>query len=224
MSKPEKCCAKPRIRMVSAHDRGVTDGCANCGKEVDTYEPELGQMAFGNPTGALDFDSLPDAHVVEDMLRVLAHFATGDVSYAGHYSNAVFDLPDSHHHAPTCYRVEYDAICQQYKRFEQKQWYIDAAAKDLCHKHGIAWNGGVGSAVHCTCSYQREWEEWRAQNDHAPDCPTVLPNFRHHASGLEIRWYKYLSRGMSVNKHICPVCFRDIFVDCMNSILPQDGS
>jgi hypothetical protein len=44
------------------------------------------------------------------------------------------------------------------------------------------------------------------------------PNFRHRESGLEIRWYKHIGRGMSVNKHVCPKCFLPIFAECMNSL------
>lgn len=45
-----------------------------------------------------------------------------------------------------------------------------------------------------------------------------LPNFRHKKSGLEIRWYKYIGRGMTVNNHVCPNCFFNIFAECMNSL------
>ena len=47
----------------------------------------------------------------------------------------------------------------------------------------------------------------------------VLPNFKHKESGLEVRWYKYIGRGMSINRNICPKCFYSIFVECMNSIM-----
>ncbi len=44
------------------------------------------------------------------------------------------------------------------------------------------------------------------------------PNFKHYNSGLEIRWYKYIGRGMSCNQHVCPDCFWNIFAECMNSL------
>lgn len=44
------------------------------------------------------------------------------------------------------------------------------------------------------------------------------PNFFHKKSGLEIRWYKYIGRGMSVNRKICPKCFLKIFMDCLKSL------
>lgn len=47
---------------------------------------------------------------------------------------------------------------------------------------------------------------------------TDKPNFLHRASGLEIRWYKHIGRGMTVNKHVCPECFLPIFAECMNSL------
>ena len=45
-----------------------------------------------------------------------------------------------------------------------------------------------------------------------------LPNFRHYKSGLQIRWYKYIGRGMSTNGTVCPKCFIDIFAECLNSL------
>jgi len=48
------------------------------------------------------------------------------------------------------------------------------------------------------------------------------PNFLHKKSGLEIRWYKYIGRGMSVNRKICPKCFLEIFVDCLKSLFKKE--
>ncbi|TAJ89753.1 hypothetical protein [Reyranella sp.] len=44
--------------------------------------------------------------------------------------------------------------------------------------------------------YMREWEALERDLPCKPTCCRVLPNFRHHASGLEVRWYKYIGRGM----------------------------
>jgi hypothetical protein len=50
------------------------------------------------------------------------------------------------------------------------------------------------------------------------DGEAAKPNFLHKPSGLEIRFYKYLGRGMSVSRHVCPDCFLPIFAECMNSL------
>ncbi len=55
------------------------------------------------------------------------------------------------------------------------------------------------------------------------EAEAAKPNFLHKASGLEIRWYKYIGRGMTVNRHVCPDCFQDIFAECMNSLLPEEA-
>jgi len=83
----------------------------------------------------------------------------------------------------------------------------------LCEKHGLPMQG---YAVHCTCSYDTEWKAWVADNGHTSACSLELPNFRHHASGLEVRWYKYIGRGMeAVN---VPADLSPILAECLTSL------
>lgn len=166
----DKCCDSPQIRTVSFYGNGqYTDGCDHCGKQIDTYYPELAQAVFRNPTASIDFDQLPDAHVLEYMVRTIAYYATGDTSYAGDFTNDVFEI------------------------------------------HPYYWGD-------CTCGYDNWGSEANGQTEHAPNCPSIQPNFYHKSSGLVIYWYKYIGRGMSVNKYTCPQCFGNIFAQCMNSI------
>lgn len=55
-----------------------------------------------------------------------------------------------------------------------------------------------GCAVHCTCGQDLARQEWHAENGHHPDCPVERPNFAHPASGVQVRWYKYIGRGMEL--------------------------
>lgn len=66
--------------------------------------------------------------------------------------------------------------------------------KALCKKHGLSFEAGYGN--HCTCYHGKAWRDWSKDNHHLPTCSLELPNFKHHASGLEVRWYKYIGRDM----------------------------
>lgn len=46
--------------------------------------------------------------------------------------------------------------------------------------------------------YWKTYNAWSEQFPCLPTCITARPNFRHHASGLEVRWYKYIGRSMEV--------------------------
>jgi len=72
-----------------------------------------------------------------------------------------------------------------------------------------------GWAVHCTCDHDPAFEKWCSENHHTPECGIVLPNFRHFASGLEVRWYKYIGRGMSCNQEITAEVFKKIADECV---------
>lgn len=46
---------------------------------------------------------------------------------------------------------------------------------------------------------------WPVASDdapHVPACKAGRPNFRHKASGLEIRWYKYIGRSMEYSREV----------------------
>ena len=158
--KPIKRCDSPHVLFGGTFGKYHVDKCWNCNKVIDKYDPEIGQAVFGCPTGEYDFNSLTDAHVIEYMLRIIAYFATGDVTYASH------------------------PIEDEFKNdvFEIRPYY------------------------------------WGDDDEEAE-----LPNFKHYESGLEIRRYKYIGRGMSVNKPTCPRCFANIFADCLNSLAEKEG-
>lgn len=207
------------------------------------YEPELGQMAFGNPTGECDFDSLPDSAKMEDMLRVLAERATGDRCYAIHpdthsfesetfafnphywgdctcgWENKEWEWSEANKHVVDCYQTRFRAGVDGLSILSKKR---TKRAKALCKEFGIPWNGGAGSAVHCTCDYEQRWAAFAEEHKgHSDTCPTVLPNFHHKASGLEIRWYKYIGRGMSVNRPVTLEEFRRIYDECVTRCVEE---
>jgi hypothetical protein len=69
-----------------------------------------------------------------------------------------------------------------------------------------------------------EAKAYFATEGHYPTCSLELPNFRHHATGFEVRWYKYIGRdNETVNQ---PADLTPIFNDCLRDIRdsdPKDG-
>jgi hypothetical protein len=61
-------------------------------------------------------------------------------------------------------------------------------------------------------------EECYEVADHVEGCPTNLPNFKHNASGLEVRWYKYIGRSMEVSRDVTFVECLDLFAECARSL------
>jgi hypothetical protein len=77
----------------------------------------------------------------------------------------------------------------EHRKFEQEIY------RRHCEASGIPWNDGWGCAVHCTCSYDADWAAFlKYYPGHLETCSLELPNFRHQASGFEVRWYKYIGR------------------------------
>jgi hypothetical protein len=74
----------------------------------------------------------------------------------------------------------------------------------------------------CTCGWDDaedgELEPPSAMTGHTPRCAIELPNFRHHASGLELRWYKWIGRDMEANRTVSPSEWQTIMRDCFASV------
>jgi hypothetical protein len=86
----------------------------------------------------------------------------------------------------------------------------------LCAKHGL--DPKFGCAVHCTCTHDSDYQAWREQNDHAPDCMTVMPNFTHKPSGFTLQWYKYPLRDSYSSAPLTPELMRSMWADCLASM------
>lgn len=115
----------------------------------------------------------------------------------------------AHGHTAVCYQADYRKLreADDARRasgaktsWAKRDAAHDRAAKALCEQHGIPWNGGHGSAVHCDCGYDMAWQEWVERNPHAPTCSPTLPNLVY--GDVEIRWYKHPGRGVSVQRAV----------------------
>ncbi len=219
---------------------------------VDTYKPELGQMAFGNPSQEFE---IPHEKFVESSLYALSsQFNINSPSYGCEIDNEVFEIHmyywgececgydekeskwhEDNEHEYECYQKELDreqekvgihrndfVVNQTKKGHELRQKKEDEIYKRLCAKHSLSYPDGC--AVHCTCGYKKNWYEFLAGNDHDPKCGTILPNFRHKESGIEISWYKYIGRGMSINREVTKGELTKVFQDCNRWVLDRKNN
>lgn len=105
------------------------------------------------------------------------------------------------------------------KAYDARQKFENKLMTELCQKH--KQDRKYSAAVHCTCDYKAKRAEWCATDDHAKDCPIVLPNFRYKPTGFEIQWYKYPLRDSYKNQSVGLGDFRKIIDTCIGSIGTQ---
>lgn len=138
---------------------------------------------------------------------------------------------NTHDHHDDCYQSELAKMKIQ-AGWTQKDfgwleppaaWSYDKATaeegaiyKHLCEKHGLSYPNGC--AIHCTCDYAPAWHAFVAAHNggHKPTCSLELPNFRHKASGFEVRWYKYIGRGMETSD--VKADLHALFAECLSSL------
>lgn len=130
---------------------------------------------------------------------------------------------DAHDHKSDCYQSLRNELCyvkgengQYWDHKEGHGWTKCSCDEDLCKKMGLSYP--AGSAIHCTCDYDTLWAEWSKGNQHDPECGFVAPNFKHIATGIEVRWYKYIGRGMELSKDLSKSEWRKIFNECFESL------
>lgn len=85
----------------------------------------------------------------------------------------------------------------------------------LCKKHGR--NPHFGAMVHCTCDHEPSWIAWSSDHKHRDTCAIMIPNFRHKATGFEVRWYKWIGRDMEFAGPQ-EVDFPAIMRECLESV------
>ena len=130
---------------------------------------------------------------------------------------------DEHEHKLDCYQTRLRESCRV--PGEDGWWWdykeghgftkCDCDQK-LCKEMGLSYP--AGAAIHCTCGKTKLWEEWLKENPHDPNCGYVAPNFKHLKTGAEVRWYKYIGRGMELGTELSKSEWRAIFNECFESL------
>lgn len=209
------------------------------------YEPTLGQMMFGNTYGEFDLGA-NERYVVEKLYELSemlgkkkpgkqAHgLLGGEWGYGQDFRNDVFEMHpywwgdctcgfdkkyivwlEAHPHAESCF----------FNRYQVEEKRLEDEGVPFSEKHGLMtkWakkNGYADApdcmAIYCDCGVDQAYETWRNDNNHADDCREVLANFKY--GDIEIRWYKYIGRGMSVNREVSRGELRQVFRKCRQSL------
>jgi len=147
------------------------------------------------------------------------------------WDNFLFDEP----HTPTCYQTLVDdelVKAHKFKRDKEgivgssKKYAIeikDGVRRKYCKQLGLTYPEGC--AVHCTCDWEKRYDKWflknrKGKNGHADNCEIEIPNFTF--DGVELRWYKYFGRGMSLNCHKTEKQWREWYDKCLKQIRKED--
>jgi len=221
----------------------VIEGLQPAFDEDALYEPELGQAIFGNPTGAFDLGNHSDfvASELYDLSRTLGerdpeaqHHGGDGFGYGQDFKNDVFEMwpywwgdcdcgfdeteyqwgQNDPGHTAECWHTrwhnEHDRLHELKLGWDEQQHLMDE------WEVTNGWDGRPGVAVYCDCGAFERYHEWRMAHDHKPTCSEVRPNFK--CGDVEVRWYKYIGRGMSVNRELSRAEWRDIFARCAASL------
>lgn len=192
---------------------------------------ELGNAVFGCSRGEY---SIPRIEEYERPFFKLMDAYGDESGYGDEFENDTFSIKpyywgdctckydeieaawcEENKHSKTCYQTEYDALPQDSVDTWRKSTFD---AMRLCKKHGIEWNDGYGSAVHCTCDYESKWIEFTNMHGHRDHCLLVLPNFLHKTTGFSVKWYKYPLRDAYMSHNFTPEQWLSVIRDCIKSL------
>jgi len=185
---------------------------------------ELGNMIFGNSRGAFSidrdlwqklfeplWDKLDHHRPFENNTFIIFPYYWGDCT-CGH-DELEIEWDENNKHGPACYQRDYRKLVDNHKHNVP-----DHLVEQLCAKHGIDYNDGWGSAIHCTCDHQKKWIEFCENHSHDEECPLVKPNFVFKPTGLEVQWYKYPFRDSYSNMRISKEEIAEVVLVCLNSL------
>lgn len=178
------------------------------------------------------FDYSGRAEYISDLFEMHEYYY-GDCTCKFDESAAEWDR--THHHSENCYQklVENELLTNHSDLFYQdpllggyRQLHSAsydkcieverAVRKKLCNRFGLTFP--EGSAVHCTCSFDKEYQEWSSKNNHDPKCLIVRPNFWYKPQDVKVMWYKHIGRDSYINKELTLKQFFKIIDECVASL------
>ncbi len=110
-----------------------------------------------------------------------------------------------------------ESAFQVWKRLhDMREKAREAAARQLHKEMDLDWGTGFGWGCRCTCGVDERAKKYFEEHDHSATCALAIPNFRHKATGFEVRWYKWIGRDMETNG--VAVDLSKIFNDCLASL------
>jgi len=215
------------------------------GNPAAPYEPEMGQALFGNATGSFDLGAAEglvanELYALSETLgkrdpKAQSHGALGgEWGYGQDFANETFEMhpywwgdcdcgydelesawSEAHQHKPDCFNTRYHAERERL-RAAGTDWPESDSHMTVWAKSNGFPEAPYGEAVFCDCGHDALWQDWASQHGHEPTCSEARPNFR--CGDVEVRWYKYIGRGMSMNREVARTEWREIFSRCAGSL------
>lgn len=197
----------------------VEAGLSQLAAEIERVEWNRTQQTFHAPTGNNGGEYFTDVFLMRAYYWGDCECGWDDIDYEGT-------------HDAECYYTELNRLMVAAgvhewsfgngTDWEDLQKIKDGIYRQMTEKYGLPMQG---CAVHCTCTRAKRFEDWceankRGPAGHAIDCPVYVPNFK--CGNFEVRWYKYMGRGMSMNQDIDANDFFKIIEQCLESVRRRD--
>jgi hypothetical protein len=109
------------------------------------------------------------------------------------------------------------------KLYDLRQKFEEKTRKELCKALGISWNKGYGSAVHCTCDFEKQWAHFRESHTHDQRCQVARKSLLFKPTGFWLDWYKYPLRDAHSSSHVSLEEFGEIVDRCIASLSTDKG-
>ena len=171
----------PRSRSVVASQRAVSLEVV----EKDVYQLSLRLHAKQFPTSFSSAQPGAPYGIEEDNDLFSMHpYYWGDCTCGFDASEAYWE--EEHPHLPECFQSALEA-----RDFKDPE--------DLARRWKLSREGCM---LHCTCGAVDEYQEHAASLIHPASCPSVRPNLLFKKEAIEVRWYKYIGRGMEVSRSL----------------------
>ncbi len=119
---------------------------------------------------------------------------------------------------PELGQLMYDSPVGEFELGDMETWVVDNLRDIAKHTKVNDLGGNVGGHG---VNFQNDVFEMRNYHwcNDGGDCEIAAqPNFK--SGSVEFRWYKYLGRGMSVNRQVTEEVLTEIFQRCKDSLSP----
>lgn len=206
-------------------------------ESIPNFEPELGQAIWGCPPSDFQCPEFIEKGLEKlgEAISLATKEAAPTSNVGAEYKTEVFEMRSYYWGDCTCGAEcpQHSEECEAKNREEFQDWSDKRWGKCgvVCDSF-IEINAEVlelGDTTEfdkanprpewtCICGADAAWVE----REHCePTCKTMLPNFK--CGSFEVRWYKYLGRGMSMNRKVDRVEFWRMVNRCVDSVLAQQG-
>jgi len=184
--------------------------------------------AFEALTIALDTDTYYPESYSNDIFELRQYYSGGCTC---EYDKKARKFAEENEHEDDCYLSDFNKLEKQFcDEFNIKsiidldrnqKLLFESKLCDLYKKYDLSYNKKnpwQGCGVICTCSYDKHWHKFLAENDHSDDCMLTKHNFLYKPTGFYLDWYKYPLRGSYMNMDLNIEQFKEIISICIKSL------